>query len=253
VTKAGTDFALRLMGPLALLLLWHVLSVSGLANPRLLPAPDATFARLGEMLAGAGLAQDLIETLARTGAGYGLAAVVGVVLGLAIGSFQHLHRFLEAPLDFFRSLPVTTLYPLFVLAFGIGDVSKTAMIFAASLPVIVINSAYGVLNSNPTRRKMARSYGATQAQRFFWITFYDALPQSLVGLRVALSYALIVAVVAEMFMGTQVGIGQRIFEAYSSYALADLYAIILLTGFVGYGLNQAFVLVEHYVVYWGER
>jgi len=246
-------YGLRLVGPALLLYLWQVAYDWNLLNRSLLPSPADTALRLWQLIYTGDIGPDLAATLVRMLAGFMSASVIGMVLGLVIGGVRPLYQALEFTIDFFRSLPVTTLYPLFVLFFGIGHASKIAMVFVASVFVVTLNSAYGVVNAGAVRTQMARLYGATATQRFRWITFYDALPQSLIGMRVALSYSLIVEIVAEMFMGSQVGLGQRVFEAYSRYAIDDLYAIILITGVMGYLLNRLFVLVERRLVDWGPR
>lgn len=186
----------------------------------------------------------------RMAIGYTIAIVFGVPIGLLLGSSQKLYKSFEIPLDFFRSLPVTTLYPLFVLLFGIGHYSKIAMVVAASIFVIVLNSAYGVMQSSQIRRQVARIFGASKWQMFKDIIFFESLPQTVIGLRVAISYALIVEIVCEMFMGAQRGLGQRVFEAYNTYLIEDLYAIAILVGLTGYAINKLFVFFEKRIIFW---
>jgi NitT/TauT family transport system permease protein len=153
-------------------------------------------------------------------------------------------------LDFFRSTPVTTLYPVFVLIFGIKHLSKVAMVAWGCFFVIALNAAYGAMQAGTIRSQMARLYGASSFQIFRWITLFGALPQIIIGLRVALSYALIIEVLCEMFMGSQYGLGQRVTEAYTTYAIERLYAIILLVGTIGYALNRLFVFFEKRLASW---
>ena len=186
-------------------------------------------------------------------AGYTLALAVGIPAGVTIGTVRRVQIAVAPVLEFFRALPVTTLYPLFVLLFGIGHLSKVAMVFAASVWVIMLNAAYGVSNSPPDRRQMAKLFGGTGWQVFWCVTTPNALPQIFIGMRVAMSYSLIVAIVCEMFMGSQYGLGQRVFEAYNRYASADLYALVLITGTVGILLNAALASLEKHVLYWKAR
>lgn len=242
-----------MIGPIVAVAVWDVVFRLGLFNGTLLPSPWSTFSETGKLIRTGSIWPDLYQTLWRTGVGYGSACAVGMVLGLWIGSVRWLYSSLEFLIDFFRSLPVTTLYPIFVLFFGIGSVSKIAMVFAASVFVVTLNSAYGVLQSNPIRSEMARLYGASHFKTFRSVTLPEALPQTLIGMRIALSYSLIVAVVTEMFMGAQTGIGQRVFDAYTTYATVELYAIVLITGIVGYALNRIFVIAERQLVGWALR
>lgn len=221
-----------------------------LLNRTLLPSPLSAIGRFFDIIVSGNILPDLSITLQRMAAGYVLASAIGIPLGLLMGYFLTVFRLFQIPLDFFRSLPVTTLYPLFVLMFGIGHASKIAMVFVASVFVIVLNSAYGVMQSSKIRRQMSQLFGASSFQVFRLVVFYDALPQTLIGLRVAVSYSLIVEIVCEMFMGTQRGIGQRVFEAYNTYSISELYALALLVGLLGYGLNQIFVISEKRLAHW---
>ena len=174
-------------------------------------------------------------------------------IGLMIGTTRWLYLSSFTLLDFFRSLPVTALFPLFLLVFGIGDNSKIAMVFAATFPVVVLASAYGVLHATKTRVRAAAVFGATKWQIFRWVTFHEALPQTLVGMRTALSLALVVVIVSEMFIGTQLGLGQRIYDSYTVNNTRELYAVLLLAGILGYLMNRLFLAGERSIAYWAGK
>lgn len=241
---------LSLAGPLLLVLLWYLVTLLDLAPPLLVPAPGAAFSRLVAMVSGGDVIPDVLASIWRWGAGYAIGCVVGVPIGLAIGRSRPLYFASFPVLDFLRSLPVTALFPLFLLLFGIGDGSKIGMAFAATVFVVILNSAYGVLNAAPTRVYAARVFGASSAQIFRWVIFFEALPQTLVGMRTTLSLSLIVVIVSEMFIGTRVGLGQRVFEAYTVNNTVELYALLLLTGFLGYLMNRVFISAERRIVFW---
>lgn len=237
----------------SLLLLWQLLHSFHAFSETLLPRPMDALMRLWELVVTRDIMPDLWATLWRTLAGFALAGTLGIAVGMLVGSFRALNRIFIAPLDFFRSLPVTTLYPLFILFFGLGNANKIAMVFVASWFVVILNTAYGVLQASPIRRQMAELFGASRLQVLMHVTFHDALPQIMIGLRVALSYSLIVSIVCEMFMGTQRGLGQRVFDAYNTYSISELYALVLIVGAIGYLLNVLFVFVERRTVHWGRR
>ena len=196
---------------------------------------------------------DLGATLIRMFAGYAMAAVVGVTAGLLMGASLRIYDASVTVVDFFRSIPVTSLYPVFVLILGVADASKVGMVFFSSAFIVALQSAYGVSRANRVRREMARLYGASRTQRFRWVIAPEALPQIMIGLRVALSYALIVEIVCEMFMGSKTGLGQRLTDAFTIYAIPEMYALILVCGLMGFILNRLFGLVEGRVVPWAAR
>lgn len=238
------------IGPLTMFLIWYVVSILSVFNESLLPSPTETLNRFFKMFISGKIFSDIFASLLRMFIGYICASLSGIVIGLIIGRVSFLFKLSEGMIDFFRSIPVTTLYPVFVLMFGIDHLSKIAMVFWASFFVITLNTAYGVVQSNTTRYLMSQLYGANKFQIFRWVVFYDALPQTLIGLRVALSFSLIVEILCEMFMGSEHGVGQKITEAFTTYNTSELYALILLSGLIGYGLNRLFVSIEKKLVPW---
>ena len=118
---------------------------------------------------------------------------------------------------------------------------------------MVFNVAYGVMNARRTRILAAKSMGASSIRIFRDVIFFETLPQTFVGLRTAVSIALVVIIVAEMFIGAVDGMGHRIIDAQISYQLTDMYGSILVTGAMGYGLNLALLVFERTIVHWSGR
>lgn len=242
-----------LIGPLLAVLAWYAVTSLRLVNPRLLPGPAETLVQFARIWTTADYLLDIATTLGRMGAGFGLAVLVGVATGLVLGSHSGLYRAVTPLLDFGRSIPVTAVYPIFIIVFGIGGASKVAMVFAASVFVIILNTALGVRAANPMRAAMARLYGATRWQVFRRVVLYDSLFQTLIGIRTSLSLALVVEIVCEMFMGSRRGLGQRLFDSYNTFSSDVLFALVLVAGTLGYALNAAFIAVERRLVHWNRR
>ena len=239
--------------PLVLIFFWWMVVFAGVANPLFLPSPVDVFKTFGVMLVKNQFTIDALMTLGRTIAGFALSTVIGIGLGLILGIDRRVYGYFEFIIDFLRSVPATALFPLFILFFGVGDFAKvTVVVFSCSL-IILINTAYGVINSKKTRLLMVSMYGATRYQRFIKVVLPEALPQIFVGLRTAVSIALILVVVTEMFIGTTIGLGYRIYNAQLVYRTPEMYALILLTGIIGYALNQCFALIEKQLIHWGGR
>jgi ABC-type nitrate/sulfonate/bicarbonate transport system permease component len=242
-----------ILGPLILILVWWVVDVGHLVNTNLLPSPFATLHDTWNNLLFGSLASDFWHTLIRVTYAFGCAAALGIPIGIVLGAKQSIYRSVEFIIDFFRSTPATAMFPLFMLLFGLGDFSEIAVASFASFLVIVFNVAYGVMNARQTRILAARSMGASGLRIFKDIIFYETLPQTFVGLRNAVSLALVVIIVAEMFVGASVGLGHRIIDAQISYQLTDMYGSILVAGGMGYGLNVMFLVVEKLLVHWSGR
>ena len=155
-----------LIGPAIVLLLWIIISVFKLANPLFLPSFFDTVDSLFNLFIGKSIFSDIWATLYKMLTGFFIATILGIPLGLLVGYYVKLYKSFEVVIDFFRSLPGTALFPLFLLIFGIGDGSKIATVVFVSLWIILINSAYGVLYSPKLRQKVATTFGANKLQIF---------------------------------------------------------------------------------------
>lgn len=241
------------VGPLGLLAVWWIAHATGLVNPRLLPSPIRTLGSVVENLAGGGMLADLGQTLGRTLAAFAIAAVFGVPLGILVGASERTYRSLEFLIDFFRSTPATAMFPLFMIIFGLGDLAKISVAAFSAWLIVLFNVAYGVMNSRRTRMMAARVMGASRMRVFRDVTLYESLPQTFVGLRTAVSLALVVIVVAEMFIGSENGLGKRIIDSQITFDMPQLYGTILVSGALGYGLNLFFLAAQSRLVHWTGR
>ncbi|MBN7123522.1 ABC transporter permease [Erwinia billingiae] len=244
---------LPLVGPLLLFLLWQTAVSAKWLNPVLLPSPGETVSYLFSKLADGSMNQDIGATLYRTLMAFFVSAVIGVPLGVMLGSSERLYRSVEFLVDFFRSTPSSALIPLFMLIFGITDTNKIAIAAFAAVLVILFNSAYGVMNAKKTRIMAAQVMGVSRWHVFKDIMLMESLPQTFVGLRTGVSMALVIVIVAEMFIGSETGLGHRIIDAQQLFNIKDMYASILITGAFGYLLNLAFLLIEKRCVHWSGK
>jgi NitT/TauT family transport system permease protein len=241
------------LGPALLTAFWWVAYAGTLVDSHLLPSPFATLADTWENVASGAMTRDFLQTLLRVAYAFAIAAGLGVPVGIVLGANEDVYRSLEFVIDFFRSTPATAMFPLFLLLFGLGEFSKVSVAAFAAWLVIVFNVAYGVMNARQTRILAARSMGASRLRIFKDVIFFETLPQTFVGLRTAVSIALVVIIVAEMFIGAVDGLGHRIIDAQISYQLTDMYGSILVTGAMGYGANLLFLVIEKLYVHWSGR
>lgn len=244
---------LPLLGPVLLLLAWELLARSGWIKPILLPGPWPTLQTLAAGLAGGALMTDTLMTLMRTLQAFVIAAVLGLPLGVLLGSNVNAYRSVEFVIDFFRSTPASAMIPLFLLIFGVSDINKVAIAAFGALLIVIFNAAYGVMNARKQRIMAARVMGASRWRVFRDVLIWESLPQSFVGLRTAVSMALVVVVVAEMFIGSNNGLGYAVLNAQQVLNVRLMYAAILATGVLGYLLNIVFLLIERLIVHWNGR
>ena len=206
---------------------------AGFIKAILLPTPWATLGALVTGLAGGPLLMDFAVTVMRTLEAFVIAAVVGVPLGVLLGSNEKAYRSVEFLIDFFRSTPSSALIPLFLLIFGVSDINKVAIAAFGALLIVLFNSAYGVINARKQRVMAAKVMGASRWQIFKDVLIWESLQPTFVGLRSAVSMALVIVIVAEMFIGSDNGLGHRIIDAQQVLNVKSMYAAILAAGALG--------------------
>lgn len=251
--KLSWDRALPFIGPVLLFIVWDLVVRLGFIKPILLPPPADTVTALINGLAGGPLLKDFAVTLWRTFQAFMMAAVIGVPLGVVLGSNEKAYRSVEFLVDFFRSTPSSALIPLFLMIFGVSDINKVAIATFGALLIVVFNSAYGVINARKQRVMAARVMGASRWQIFKDVLIWESLQPSFVGLRSAVSMALVIVIVAEMFIGSDSGLGNRIINSQQVMNVRDMYASILAAGAMGYTLNVLFLMAERRIVHWSGR
>ncbi len=251
--QASWNRALPFVGPLVLFVLWDAAVRMGIIKPILLPPPIDALGALVAGLAGGPLLADFLVTVWRTVQAFLIAAVVGMPLGVLLGSNEKAYRSVEFLIDFFRSTPSSALIPLFLMVFGVSDINKVAIAAFGAFLIVVFNSAYGVINARKQRVMAATVMGATRWQVFKDVLVWESLQPSFVGLRSAVSMALVIVIVAEMFIGADSGLGNRIINSQQVMNVRDMYASILAAGALGYALNVLFLLAERRIVHWSGR
>ncbi len=251
--KPSWGKALPFIGPVLLFIVWDLVVRTGYIKAILLPAPADTLLTLINGLAGGPLLKDFAVTLWRTLESFLIAAVVGVPLGVLLGSSEKAYRSVEFLIDFFRSTPSSALIPLFLMIFGVSDINKVAIAAFGALLIVVFNSAYGVINARKQRVMAARVMGASRWQIFRDVLVWESLQPSFVGLRSAVSMALVIVIVAEMFIGSDSGLGNRIINSQQVMNVRDMYAAILSAGGLGYALNILFLMGERRIIHWSGR
>jgi len=244
---------LPLLGVIGLTAIWSVASWRVWIDPVLLPSPVETAKALWKGMDGGALGFDFAKTVYRTSASIAIAALIAIPLGIVLGSSEKVYRSLEFVIDFFRSTPASAMFPLFLILFGVGDETKISVAAFGAILVILFNVAYGVMNARKTRLLAAKVMGASRLRVLFDVMLLESLPQTFVGLRNGVSLALVIIVVAEMFIGSQDGLGHSVFEAQQLFDMPRMYAAILAAGALGYGLNLLFLLIERRYVHWSGK
>ncbi len=247
------DRYLPIIGVVGFIALWFLAVAVEVVDPVLLPDPVDAAKAVWNGMAGGSLLDDFLRTVERTTYSIVIAAVISIPLGILLGSSERLYRSVEFVIDFFRSTPASAMFPLFLVIFGVGDETKILVAsFGASL-VILFNVSYGVMNARKTRILAAQVMGAPRHRVLTDVVLLESLPQTFVGLRNGVSLALVIVIVAEMFIGSVDGLGHQVIDAQMLFEMPEMYAAIFIAGALGYAFNLMFLIVERRFVHWTGR
>lgn len=237
------------LGLLGLVLLLEVVPRAGLVPARFLPPSSTVAGALVTELATGDFWSSLAGTVRGWALGLAIAVVAGVTLGVLIGSVPPLRAVTASSIEFLRPIPSVALIPLAVLLFGTDLRSTLLLVGYAAFWQVLIQVLSGVADVDPVARDTARSYGLGRVARVRYVTWPTALPYVLTGVRLAAAVALVLAITAELIIGTP-GLGNRIAVAQSSGAVATTYALIVVTGLLGVLVNVGARLLERRVLAW---
>ena len=238
--------ALALALPAALFALWAIVS-EGSQSFYLPPLRKilASFAstwipRLGS---------DVLPSVARLAIGYAGAVVLGVGLGVALGSLPRLRAVVEPVLEFFRALPPPALVPIFMLLFGVGTPMKLLVIVSGAVWPVLLNTIEGVRAVDEVLSDTCRCYGISGTMRLRVLVLRAASPQIVTGMRQALSIAIILMVISEMFASSS-GLGFAIVDFQRGFSIPEMWSGIILLGVLGFLLSLAFRVFEARALRW---
>jgi ABC-type nitrate/sulfonate/bicarbonate transport system permease component len=234
---------------LGLLGLWEAISRAGLVAPIFVPPVSAVIERFFHLMANGVLPLAFIDTFQRIVQGYAYAAILGVGLGVLMGSVAVVYRTLDTAIELVRPLPSAAIIPIVMLFLGLGDAMKVFIIAWTCFFPILLSTVHGVRSIEGTLIDTARTFRFGRVRTFVEIILPAASPHIATGLRLSLSLSLILGVTTELVAGEN-GIGFFILEAQRSFRAVDMYAGVLALGIVGYLMNRVFVALEARVLSW---
>jgi ABC-type nitrate/sulfonate/bicarbonate transport system permease component len=229
---------------------WQVWAMTAQPPPVYYPTPSriATSAWVSWLSVG-GLTRDVFPSLERVLAGWVLAAVVGVTLGVAIGLFRRIGHFIDPVIQFMRAVPPPVILPVFLILLGIGDGMKVAFIAFGVVWPILLNTVKGVRSVEPMQLETAAAFRLTGMRRLGILILPAASPDIFAGLRISLSLALVLMVISEMIAAGS-GIGFRILNSQATFNIAGMWAAIGVLALSGVVFNALFSILESRVLRW---
>jgi ABC-type nitrate/sulfonate/bicarbonate transport system permease component len=234
---------------LAVLVLWEMIVRGGIVPQRWSPPPSSVLVALALELLTPSFWIAVGQTLEGWAVGLALAIAIAVPLGLVIGSVSLLYHALRVPIEFMRPVPSVALVPLAILVFGLGFSTKLFLVVFAAVWPLLLQTIYGVQDVDPVARDTMRSFGVGRVRRLVLVTLPSASPYVATGLRLSSSVALILAVTAELVVGTP-GLGSQLTAAENGNSTALVYALIVATGVVGWALSAGIRAAERRLLAW---
>ena len=249
--EKSSDLFARSIGLILFIALWELVPKIGLVRAAYLSPPSAVLQALYRMGVRGDLSKHFLVSLQRAVVGLGGSSVVGVVLGLFIGYFRRTERYLNLLFQSFRQMSAFALFPVFILFFGLGELSKTIIIFWASLWPVLLNTCGGVKNVDKILVRSAVSMGASKLFIFLKIILHAAAPEIFTGIRLGGSYCVMAVVAAEM-IGATSGLGYLVIYSEQTFNTPEMYGGIVMLAVLGLGLNYVLHLIERFFTSWKE-
>lgn len=230
-------------------LLWEILPRSGIVNSIFLPPFSVTILTLKDLVLSGEIFKHIGASLQRSIIGFGFAALVAIPLGLLMGWYTSFEKYTDLFIQGLRNTSQFALLPVFIILLGIGETSKIAIVFYASVWPLLINTISGVKDVDPLYIKAARSFGISNIDLFKKIILPATIPSIAAGTRLGVKGAVMVVIAAEM-LAAKSGLGYFVQDASLTYRFPKMYAGILTLAIIGLLLNYLLVWVEKKATYW---
>jgi ABC-type nitrate/sulfonate/bicarbonate transport system permease component len=243
------DRILGIASPLGLLLAWELAAQTGLIDVRFFPAPSAIILKLIEMARSGELTENVLISLQRIVLGFLLGGVPAIVIGVAMGIWRPVRALVDPLIVATYPIPKSSLLPLILLIFGLGEMSKVVMVAIGVFYPMAINATAGVLQINQIYLDVGKSFKASSWDTFRTIALPGALPFIMTGVKLGAGLALILIAIAEM-VGAKSGIGYMIWSAWETFAVAKMYVGLFVIALIGFAISLMLNEIERRVIRW---
>jgi ABC-type nitrate/sulfonate/bicarbonate transport system permease component len=243
------DRILSIASPLGLLLAWELAADAGLIDTRFFPAPSSIIAKLVEMARSGELTENVLISLQRIVLGFLIGGVPAIVIGIAMGIWRPVRALVDPLIVATYPIPKSSLLPLILLIFGLGEMSKVMMVAIGVFYPMAINATAGVLQINEIYLDVGKSFKASPWDTFRTIALPGALPFIMTGVKLGAGLALILIAVAEM-VGAKSGIGYMIWSAWETFAVAKMYVGLFVIALIGFAISLLLNEIERWVIRW---
>ncbi|MBB5423976.1 sulfonate transport system permease protein [Paraburkholderia atlantica] len=240
---------LRCLVPALLIAVWQLASSLGVASEFVLPSPASVLAAYRELWQSGDLQDALKVSLARAALGLLIGGGAGMLLGVASGLSKSAERGFDSVLQMLRTIPFIALVPIFVVWFGIGEVSKVALIVGAAISPMYLSTYHAIRGIDPKLLELGRTFRLTRAHQVRLIILPMSLPGILVGVRYAAAISLLALVAAEQ-INASAGIGYILNNANQFQRTDIIIAGILVYAALGISVDALLRYIERKALAW---
>ena len=247
--RRGARFLRAVLVPVAVLVLWEVLSRTGVFSPLVMPAPSRVAARWWDHASSGEMLQDATGSITRVAGGFAIGAGLAIPLGLLLGAKPWVNELFDPLLQVLRPIPPIAYIPLAILWFGLGDPPAFFLIALGAFFPVLVNTIAGVLHVDSIHLRAAQNLGASEWTIFRRVILPSAMPYVLSGMRIGIGVAFIVVIVAEMTAVNQ-GLGYRILEAREYFWSDKIIAGMITIGLIGLAIDLVMGRITSRVLRW---
>jgi ABC-type nitrate/sulfonate/bicarbonate transport system permease component len=227
-----------LLGFASLFVLWHLASIY-LVSSVLFPPPAVVFRKAVILVRNGVLLEHLWASVQRILVGFIAGSVLGIPIGLAMGSFRPVRQVLEPYTEFLRFIPSVAMITVAVIWFGIGEASKIFLIIYTTIFIVILNTAAGVSAIAPNKIRAAESLGASRAQIFFHVALPATVPYILTGMRLAMANSFTTIVAAELIAAND-GLGKMLWDGRLFMLVDEIFVSLVTLGILGFATDRMF-------------
>lgn len=235
--------------PVSILIIWQLLSNIGFIKPILLPSPTKVVQTFWELSGNGQLPKHILVSILRVLEGFGVAALLGVVLGIGIGLSRVLERMTDLVIQVIKPIPPIAWIPMSILWFGIGELSKVYIIFLGAFFPIVVTVIDGIRQTDHKFVEVAKILEVSRGRFIRQVVIPGALPSIMTGLRVGLGIAWMCVVAAELIAASQ-GIGYLIMDARQLSQPEVVLVGMITIGVIGKLMDDSLKRMETKLIGW---
>jgi NitT/TauT family transport system permease protein len=249
VAAKRRDRLISIASPVGLLLAWELAAQAGLIDVRFFPAPSSILRALWTIAQSGELWEDTSISLQRLFFGFLLGGVPALVLGVVMGLSRPVRAFIDPLVAATYPIPKSSILPLILLIFGLGEMSKVMMVAIGVFYPIVINSTAGVLQINKVYLDVGHSFKANRWEMFRTVALPGALPFIMTGVKLGAGLGLILIAIAEM-VGAKSGIGYMIWSAWETFSVERMYVGLFVIAVIGFVMTLGLNELERWLIPW---